>query len=121
MQLSFPLSLTRLMLGVSFPVLSQSLPDGPGKKELETVCGVCHGPEAVLGIGRMDRDGWQQKVFQMIGPGAPEDQPTIKAIVDYLVTNLGTTGGNAGPSASELSAPPAVLAVPGSKAPDYEV
>lgn len=121
MELSIPVSITCLMLNVSLSVFSQTLPDGPGKKELETVCGACHGPEAVLGVGRMDRDGWQQKVFQMIGPGTPEDQPTIRAIVDYLVTNVGTNGANAGSSVSELSAPPAVLVVPGSKAPDYEV
>ena len=120
MEIPFRAQVLWLILSLSPPVLSQSLPDGPGRKELDNVCGACHGAEAVLGVGRMDRDGWQQKVFQMIGPGTPEDQPTIKAIVDYLVTNLGTTGGNAGSSAAELSAPPAVLAVPGSKAPDYE-
>lgn len=110
-----------LLLSLSLPVLPQALPDGPGRKELETVCGSCHGAEAVLGVGRMDRDGWQQKVFQMIGSDTTEDQSTIKKIVDYLVTNLGPTGQT--PAAGGASVPPApqaVLVVPGSKAPDYE-
>jgi DNA uptake protein ComE-like DNA-binding protein len=88
-----PVRFTCLILSFTLPVLCQTLPDGPGKKELETLCGVCHGPEAVMGVDRMDRDGWQQKVFQMIGPGTASEQPAIKAILDYLVTNLGPTGG----------------------------
>ena len=120
MEIPFPGRVLCLILSLSVPVLSQALPDGPGRKELETVCGTCHGAEAVLGIGRMDRDGWQQKVFQLIGSGAPEDQSAIKAIVDYLVTNLGPTGQGPAVSSSATSAPQVVLAVAGSKAPDYE-
>lgn len=45
-----------------------------------------------MGVPRMDRDGWQQKVFEMMGPGTADEQPAIKAIVDYLVTNLGPAG-----------------------------
>ena len=120
MEIPFPVRLLCLIVSLSLPALSQALPGAPGKKELEAFCGTCHGAEAVLGIGRMDRDGWQQKVFQMIGSGAPEDQPAIKAIVDYLVTNLGPTGQGPAVSSSTSSAPPVVLAVPGSKAPDYE-
>ena len=120
MKLSFPLRIIFLVLSVSLPILSQALPDGPGRKELETVCGVCHGPEAVLGIGRMDRDAWQQKVTQMIGPGTPSEQPTINAIVDYLVANFGVTGGNAGSGTSAPSGPQGVSAFASGKAPDYE-
>jgi len=94
---------TCLILGLGLPVLSQTLPDGPGKKELETLCGVCHGAEAVMGVDRMDRDGWQQKVFQMIGPGTAKEQPAIKAILDYLVANMGPGGAKPSAAAAKLN------------------
>lgn len=86
------------LVAFSWPVLSQTLPEGPGKKELETMCGTCHGAEAVMGVAKMDRDGWQQKVFDMIGPGSSKEQAAIKAIVDYLVANFSPPG--AKPSAA---------------------
>ena len=116
MKFPFPVRVVFLILSLSLPVLSQTLPDGPGRKELEVACGACHGAEAVMGVPRMDRDGWQQKVIQMIGPGTPSEQ----AIVDYLVTNLGTAGGNAGSSTAAPSARQVESAVVGGKAPDYE-
>jgi len=99
MAFSLPVRVASLVLSLGLPVLSQTLPDGPGKKELETLCGACHGPEAVMGVDRMDRDGWQQKIFQMIGPGTAKEQPAILAILDYLVANMGTGGGKAAASA----------------------
>src|ERR1035437_6407857 len=64
MKFPFPVRVVFLILSLSLPVLSQTLPDGPGRKELEVACGACHGAEAVMGVPRMDRDGWQQKVIQ---------------------------------------------------------
>ena len=90
---------TCLVLSLGAPALSQTLPDGPGRKELETLCGACHGPEAVLGVEGMDRDGWQQKVFQMIGPGTAAEQPAIKALLDYLVANMGPLDKKPSPAA----------------------
>ena len=76
------------VVGIALPLRAQQLPEGPGKKELQKLCGSCHGAEAVMGVPKMDRDGWQQKVFDMIGPGTASEQTEIKAIVDYLVRNL---------------------------------
>jgi hypothetical protein len=120
MKFPFPVRLASLIVGLSLPVLSQTLPNGPGKAELERICGTCHGAEAVMGVEKMDRDGWQQKVFQMIGAGEPEDQAAIKMIVDYLVKNMGTTGGSSGAGASAAGARPGASAAAGGKLPDYE-
>jgi hypothetical protein len=72
-------------LGLVLPLTAQELPEGPGKKEFDKLCSSCHGPEAVLGIPRMDRDGWAQKVYDMVGPGTGEQQQAeVKAVIDYL-------------------------------------
>ena len=72
-------------LALMWPLTAQELPEGPGKKEFDKLCNSCHGPEAVLGIPRMDRDGWAQKVYDMVGPGAGEqEQAEVKAVIDYL-------------------------------------
>ena len=123
MQFPMPVRVTYLTAALTVSLLSgsawaQKLPDGPGRKEFEEVCGACHEPEAVLGIDKMGRDGWQQKVTQMIGPGTPEQQPTIRAIVNYLVTNLGTGGAN--PASTAASSANTSSRAAGGKAPDYE-
>jgi hypothetical protein len=72
-------------LGLVLPLTAQDLPDGPGKKEFDKLCNSCHGPEAVLGIPRMDHDGWAQKVYDMVGPGGSEqEQAEVKTVIDYL-------------------------------------
>ena len=56
-----------------------------------------------MGVDRMDRDGWQQKVFQMIGPGTAKEQPAIKAILDYLVANMGLVGAKPAAASAKLN------------------
>ncbi len=81
-----------LGLVCTLSLAAQELPDGPGRKELEALCGPCHGAEAVMGVARRDRGDWQQKVFEMIGPGGAGEQAAVKAVIDYLATNLGPEG-----------------------------
>jgi len=60
------------------------LPDAFGKTTFVKVCGDCHGPEVVNGMGH-DRPGWKDLVDEMIDKGATATPAEVKEIIDYLV------------------------------------
>ena len=63
---------------------ADKLPDAPGKAAFVRVCGDCHGPEAVTGMGH-DRSGWKDVVDEMVDKGATASAAEVKEIIDYLV------------------------------------
>jgi cytochrome c5 len=64
------------------------LPDGDGKKVLETACTACHGLDGVVRL-HMDKSGWEGLVSSMVSNGAQVDNKDYPVLVDYLVKNFG--------------------------------
>jgi mono/diheme cytochrome c family protein len=60
------------------------LPDAPGKATFTKVCGSCHGPDVVTGMGH-DRPGWKDVVDEMVDRGANATPAEVKQVIDYLV------------------------------------
>jgi len=60
------------------------LPDAPGKPVFEKVCGTCHGPDVVTGMGH-DTAGWKEIVDEMVDKGATASEKEKLVIVEYLV------------------------------------
>jgi competence protein ComEA len=74
-----------------FPAKAQQLPDGPGKAELEKVCGTCHGVDMFVGM-KEDGATWKSTVRKMVARGADGTDQELEAIVNYLTTYLGKDG-----------------------------
>ena len=53
----------------AMPAGAQQLPDGPGKAELQKVCGLCHQAERSAAV-RLTREGWEGVIGDMIARGA---------------------------------------------------
>src|SRR5215208_1374625 len=66
---------------------AQVLPDGPGKAELQKVCGVCHQAERSAAV-RLTREGWEGVIGDMIARGARGSDEEFAAILDYLSKNF---------------------------------
>jgi competence protein ComEA len=67
---------------------SPSLPDGPGKKEFESVCSLCHdGPTAVVGK-QWTKAQWDAKVAEMLQEETDVTADERAAIVEYLSANF---------------------------------
>jgi competence protein ComEA len=64
------------------------LPEGPGRDVVAKVCTDCHGAEAYRKL-RLDKDGWSEKVGDMVDNGAKANDAEVAAIVDYLAANFG--------------------------------
>jgi mono/diheme cytochrome c family protein len=61
------------------------LPDGDGKKILETACTTCHGLEEVVKFkGYNTKDEWRDVVVTMVKYGAELKEPEIETLVEYL-------------------------------------
>ena len=61
------------------------LPDGDGRKILETACTTCHGLEEVTKFkGYNTKDEWRDVVVTMVKYGAELKDPEIEILVDYL-------------------------------------
>jgi competence protein ComEA len=73
---------------LGFPAKAQQLPDGPGKAELEKVCGTCHGVDMFVGM-KEDRATWKSTVRKMVSRGADGTDQELDAIINYLATYLG--------------------------------
>jgi cytochrome c5 len=78
------------------PAASQSsssnddLPDGEGKKILETRCTSCHELTEVTKFrGYYNRAQWRDIVVTMVEYGAELKQPEIETLADYLAQHLG--------------------------------
>ncbi|HET7217913.1 MAG TPA: helix-hairpin-helix domain-containing protein [Vicinamibacterales bacterium] len=70
-----------LLIGV--PASAQQLPEGPGKAELQKVCGACHQAERSASV-RLTREGWEGVIGDMIQRGAKGTDEEFAAVLDYL-------------------------------------
>ena len=62
---------------------AQVLPEGPGKAELQKVCGTCHQAERSAAV-RLTREGWEGVIGDMIARGARGTDAEFAAVLDYL-------------------------------------
>ena len=67
---------------------TSQLPDGDGKKILQTACTACHGLDGVVNL-HLDKDGWEGLVSSMVSNGAQVDTKDFPVLIDYLVKNFG--------------------------------
>ncbi len=85
------------------------LPDGDGKKILQTACTACHGLDGVVRL-HLDKEGWEGLVSSMVSNGAQVDQKDFPVLVSYLVKNFGpaaakpAAGGEQSPAPSDADA-----------------
>ena len=63
---------------IAYATQDAQLPEGDGKKILQTACTACHGLESVTGL-RLDKAGWEDIVSEMISTGAQ----SIKKIIPF--------------------------------------
>src|SRR6187549_3151721 len=85
--LSRMLAMLAILAMLAMPAAAQQLPDGPGKAELQKVCGICHQAERSASV-RLTREGWEGVVSDMIARGARATDEEFAAIVNYLSTNF---------------------------------
>jgi competence ComEA-like helix-hairpin-helix protein len=64
------------------------LPDGKGKDLVENSCADCHSLDRIM-AQRLDQEGWNGTIREMIENGAAINPNDMKAIVDYLAKNFG--------------------------------
>ena len=69
-----------------------SLPEGNGKKMIESACVSCHGLE-VLAHKQWNRERWQTVVTAMVARGAPVKSSDVSEVVGYLEKNFGEDRG----------------------------
>lgn len=69
-------------------VQDPALPDGEGKKILQTACSACHGLDGVVRL-HLDKSGWEGLVASMVSNGAQVDAKDMPVLIDYLVKNFG--------------------------------
>jgi competence protein ComEA len=81
------LVLMALLASVAVPAEAQQLPDGPGKAELQKVCGLCHQAERSAAV-RLTREGWEDVISDMIARGAKGTDEEFKAILEYLAKHF---------------------------------
>ena len=81
------------LAGMRTPVLAaqqDDLPDGPGKKILQTSCTSCHELTEVTKFkGYYTKDNWREVVVTMVKYGAQLREREDEILVDYLAKNLG--------------------------------
>jgi cytochrome c5 len=66
------------------------LPDGPGRKILQTSCTSCHSLREVTKFrGYYTRAQWQDIIVTMVQYGADVDDKDVEVLADYLVEHLG--------------------------------
>jgi cytochrome c5 len=71
------------------PAKPVALPEGSGRKLVETRCGLCHDLERVATVKR-GKAAWPDIVANMVARGATATLEEAKAISDYLAVNFGT-------------------------------
>lgn len=81
--------LTIVFLTVS--ARSQTLPDGPGKDLVETICTACH---SLVNIAtqKKSKEEWQAKVTEMLQEEADVTATERESIVNYLATHFPKVG-----------------------------
>ena len=77
------LALLAMLALLATPAAAQTLPDGPGKAELQKVCGLCHQAERSAAV-RLTREGWEGVIGDMIARGARGTDQELAAVLDYL-------------------------------------
>jgi competence protein ComEA len=85
--LSSILAISAILAILALPAAAQQLPDGPGKAELQKVCGLCHQAERSAAV-RLTREGWEGVIADMIARGARGTDEEFAAILDYLAKNF---------------------------------
>jgi competence protein ComEA len=88
MHSAFPWNTSLLVLLFAPAAWAQaSLPEGPGKAELERVCKGCHEPARSVSL-RQDRDGWAITMKKMVALGTKAPEKDLELIFEYLVRNF---------------------------------
>ncbi len=78
-----------LLLAISTLLASDSrLPEGKGKDIIEGSCADCHSLENIY-AQRLDEEGWNSIVREMIENGAQIEPKDLKIIAEYLAKNFG--------------------------------
>lgn len=63
-----------------------SFPEGEGKTEFTSYCGICHSLTYITSQPPLSRDAWAAEVHKMVERyGAPIDTANARKITDYLV------------------------------------
>jgi competence protein ComEA len=81
-----PLAFVGLMFLQS--LLSQTLPEGPGKATVERMCKGCHGMENIV-RARRTKDKWAEIVDDMVARGAKGTDSEADEVIEYLSTHFG--------------------------------
>lgn len=89
-------------------VQDPQLPEGDGKKILQTACTACHGIDGVVRL-KLDKAGWEGLISSMVSNGAQVDTKDLPVLVDYLVKNFGPAGQTAAGGAATDTAAKKVL------------
>jgi len=72
----------------SWTATAQSLPEGPGKDVVETICGLCHeAASAVIGK-QWTRAEWDLKVVEMLQEEPDVTKEERATIIEYLSTHF---------------------------------
>jgi cytochrome c5 len=77
-----------VLCGAPVALAATALPEGPGRKTVERVCGNCHELDVVTDK-RLDRAQWQDIVNEMIGFGAKLSKGQATDVINYLARNFG--------------------------------
>ena len=80
-------ALAALLGAVAQNGMAQTLPEGPGKRIVETACQGCHENSRIFNAG-YNRTDWQNIVHMMINVGAPLANGDVAALTEYLVQNF---------------------------------
>ncbi len=93
MQTSGPLRFIYLVLITCFVAKAQAvLTPGAGKEVVQRMCSGCHAVDVAISTTQT-RDRWQNIVEDMVARGAKGSDQDIRAVVNYLASNYGKTGG----------------------------
>lgn len=72
---------------IGFGACAQTFPEGPGKETFQTVCSMCHSPDAVIGK-QGSKQWWQSKVTEMLQESTDIPGSDVDAIVAYLAKSF---------------------------------
>jgi glucose dehydrogenase len=73
-----------------------SLPEGPGRDQVQASCSTCHGVGTFL-QERQTKDGWTAVVNDMISRGAKLNASQKEVVINYLTRFLGKSASPTGP------------------------
>jgi len=72
----------------SFTAAAQSLPDGPGKNVVESVCSLCHDAATAIIGKQWNKTQWELKVTEMLQEEPDVTPEERAAILEYLSTHF---------------------------------